>query len=211
MSPGNDESRPAGGGQSSSNAQNHDQRTTASEVTIKERDTLMKIAKQQARVARPSIAQRQARILAAVEEQLSAQYDLMDAAWRNLYAESERAIREADAAFAERCAERGIPEEFRPRILSGWMSRGTNAIPARRAELRRQALTKAEAAAKAAKLEIDRSEGAILVQLLSGHLTTEAALKYLTDMPKPDELMSALELGELEAAARMARRRGLTS
>jgi len=177
-----------------------------SEMTNKDRDTLMQIARQRARVARSSVAQRQAQLLADVEEQLSGVYDAMDSDWHDLAAEGQQAVQQADNALAERCAKRGIPEEFRPRLVSSWFSRGENAIPARRAELRKKAQTAVDAAGKAAKLEIDRAEGEVLVELLSGLLTTEAAHKYLTAMPTPDDLMPALRLAELEAKVSTPRR-----
>lgn len=167
-------------------------------MTTRDRDTLTKIARQRARVAKSMVAQRQAQLLADFEEQSSAIYSARDEAWAEVVHEAEEKVAEVNAHVAEVCRERGIPPEFAPRMLSGFAGRGQNADKGRRVELRKLAERQIDAAAKAAKLEIDRADAEVQVELLTGALTTESARAFLDRIPTAEALMPALRLAELE-------------
>jgi len=171
-------------------------------LTRAERDDLAKVARLRARVARSQVAQREAELLADVEKQLAAQYDIADEAWQEVTAAATQAVQEADRQVAERCRERGIPQDFRPSMHVSWFGRGANAVASRRAELRRVAQTRITAAGKAAKASIEAREAEILTELLAGGLTSDAARAFLQSIPTPAELMPPLAVAELEGAAR---------
>lgn len=178
-------------------------------LTRAERDDLVRVARLRAKVARSSIAVREAELLAEVEEQLSEVYRVDDDAWADLTTTAEDAVRRADAEVAVRCAELGIPERFRPYLRLSWYGRGESASAERRTELRRRAQARIAADGKAAKLAIERREAEVLVELYADGLTSDAAAQWLQSIPSPAELMPSVALAELEnapAAARTGRR-----
>ena len=93
-------------------------------ATRRKREDLARIARLRARVARTSVAQREAELLASVEQQLSAQYAVDAPVWSEITTEAKRAVTAADEELAARCRELGIPEEFRPSLNIGWYGRG---------------------------------------------------------------------------------------
>jgi len=94
----------------------------------------------------------------------------------------------------------GIPERFRPELRVSWSGRGENATTERRAELRRVAQTQAEADQKEAVRHIEAASVHVQVALVRDGLTTAAAERFLDSMPKPEQLMPALEVPSLLAA-----------
>lgn len=167
-------------------------------ITRAERDQLSRLVRQRARVAKAGIEQRQAELLADVEEQLAAAYASDHEAWAEITAEAKEAIRRADAAVAEKCRELGIREEFRPSIRMDWWSRGENGSRERRQELRKVAQTRIAALAKAAKVQIDRDALERETELVAGALTSAEAKAFLESMPTVEALMPPLALAELE-------------
>lgn len=171
-------------------------------MTTRDRDTLSKIARQRARVAKSMVAQRQAQLLADFEAQSSAIYSARDEAWAEVVHEAEAKVGEVNAHIAEVCRQRNIPVEFAPSLSAYFAGRGQNDDISRRVELRKLAERKIDAAAKSAKLEIDRADGQVQVELLTCALSTEAARVFLDQIPTPEQLMPAIQLGELEQQIR---------
>ena len=81
-----------------------------------------------------------------------------DAAWAEIVQEAEQKVQEADELIAQRCQERGVPEDFRPKLSLGWFGRGANAQRERRAELRKLAQAEVAARVKEAKHAIAQEE-----------------------------------------------------
>lgn len=78
-----------------------------------------------------------------------------------------------------------------------WYSRGRNADPARRSELRKLGIARIDQLGKAAKLTIEAQEADTLAALYAGGLTSDAARQFLDQMPDPRTLMPTIELAEL--------------
>lgn len=171
-------------------------------LTKSERADLLKVARMNARVAKAGIAAREAELLAEFESQLAATYPANDPRWAAIVAEAERAVAEADAAVARACRDAGLREEFRPRLISYWQSRGENGMGARRAELRKAAGAAIAAAGKTARLQIERAEAEVCTSILADGLRSEAAAEALASIPTPEALMPTLRLAEVEASTR---------
>jgi hypothetical protein len=130
--------------------------TQGNSMVKSERDSLAKLVRDRARVAKNEIESHAGRVLATIEAQLAATYPENHAAWADVTEHAERVIAKADAQIAQRCREIGIPERFRPSIECRWYKRGENAMADRRAELRKVAQTELAARVKAAKNTVDR-------------------------------------------------------
>lgn len=163
-----------------------------------ERAELSKLARLRFRLLRRNLVVQGDEQLAHVEQQLAAEYPEDDPRWEEITEAAREAVMKADAAVAKRCREIGIPESFRPRHAV-WYDRGDNAFKERRAELRRVAQAKIEAAVGRAQIEVDRAEVALLTKLTAAGLCSEDGVKFLeTDMPNIERLMPKLSLPELE-------------
>jgi hypothetical protein len=169
------------------------------EISKTDRNELASIVRLRMRVAKAAVAQREAELLAKVEEELSAIYKADSAAWAAITKEADRLVREADAEIARICREQGIPEEFRPGLGLGWYGRGVNAEASRRAELRALAKARIDAAGKAAKTAIEARSAEVLTELIAGGLESEAARAFIASIPTVEQLMPPLAVAELEA------------
>jgi hypothetical protein len=167
-------------------------------MTRAEREEQAKLVRLRAKLAKADIDQRAAKLLADVEEQLAAKYKPDNKAWEDLSGTAQAQVDALDAELAKRCRELGIPEDFRTSLHLSWYSRGENAARDRRVELRRVAQTRLAERAKEGKLEVDRSAASQLTELASGALTTSEAKAFLERMPTADQLISPLQLPQLE-------------
>jgi len=168
-------------------------------MTKADREELKSLNRQRARVAKASVEQRMAAVLADFEQQMSTVHKSDDEAWRDLTAEAKRMAADLDARLAERCRQLGVPEDFRPRLGYGWMGRGENAFVSRRVELRKAAERRVQAEGRAAKVAIDMAALAIATELTRVALTTDEARRFLHTMPTVVELMPTLDIREIEA------------
>ena len=166
-------------------------------MTKGDREELKSLARQRARVEKAGVEARAAAMRAEVEEQLSAIFKATDEDWAHITAAASQAVKEADAQVAEICRQRGIPEDFRPRLDVQWWGRGANAEKSRRAELRKLAEREIEAQGKAAKLAIDRATLEVQTQLATAALTTDAARAFLEGIPTLPQLMPAFDVRQL--------------
>ena len=158
-----------------------------------EREELAKLLRQRTNVAKRMAEQRAGELLADVEAQLAAVYKADDPAWRELTAAAEAKVREADAALAARCRELGIPEELRPSLQCGWWGRGESGARERRAELRKVAERKVEAAKRRAFAEVEKAELEGRMLLARDGLESAEALAFLGSMPSPEALMPKVD------------------
>lgn len=169
---------------------------TNSPMAKGEREQLLKVVRLRTRVAKEDVNARQALILAQGEAALARQFREDDDAFAEVMTEARTYMAEVKDKLNAKCAELGIPAEFRPGASLHWFSRGENADPRRRAELRAVLRTQAEATAKAAKVEVDRWSAELQGQIISGGLAGEAR-ELLDRLPTAEALMPPLELPEL--------------
>ena len=164
-------------------------------MTARDSRELADHIRRQERVAKEMVAVRAAELIADFEAQMSRIY-----AWdeEEVWAEAKKSVDAvmalANQAIGARCRELGIPPSYAPRLHHYWGSRGENADPRRRVELRKTALSRIDALAKQAKVQISARSVEIQRDLLSGRLTTEAGQTFLAAMPTAEALMPALNV-----------------
>lgn len=172
--------------------------TAPERITKAERTELLKVIRARERVAKADADHRAAELRADVEDKLAATYTFDDDAWADVTAAAERAIAEADAQIAERCRKLGVPERFRPQLRVHWYGRGENAMKDRRAELRKVAQTRIEAATKQAKHQVASWSVEAQTRLVEEGLESSRARQFLAELPTAEALMPPLEVTELE-------------
>jgi hypothetical protein len=174
-------------------------------MTQRDRDKLAGLARKRAKVSKQMVAERQKVLLADVEDQLSAEYDFGDEVWADITRQAQAEVAKADAKFAEICRSWGVPEDFRPGLNLMWYSRGKNAAAGRRAELRKLAHARIEAAGQTAKVTIDIKLLEVETELVRDGLDSAQAHAFLASMPSADELMPRVDIGSLEPGADVER------
>jgi hypothetical protein len=161
-----------------------------------EREQLLKVVRMRARVAKEDINARQAEILAEGQAVLARRFREDDEAFAQIMAEARAYMEQVKAKVEAKAAEMGIPAAFRPTVNTYWFDRGENADPRRRAELQAVLRTRAEAVARAAKVEVDRWSSDLQTQIIAGGLAGDAR-ELLDRLPSAEALMPPLELPEL--------------
>jgi hypothetical protein len=167
-------------------------------ISKADREELGRVIKIRMKAAKSVVDQRKAELLADVEGQLSAQYEFDDEMWAEITRRAEEVVTQADERVAAICRENGIPEQFRPQLHLGWYRRGENAAAERRAELRKLAERKIEAAAKGALATIEMRSADMMAQLIAGGLESAEAKAFLESIPTPMQLMPPVVVAELE-------------
>jgi hypothetical protein len=170
-----------------------------------EREELARVVRLNVKVARAAVATRKAELYADVERQLSAQYRFDNQVWKDITQKAREAVKAADAQVAAICRAMNVPEEFRPSLQLQWWDRGENAAEKRRAELRKLAQRKIDAAAVAAQTAIEARGAEVLTMLVAGALQSEEARAFLASIPAAAALMPAIGLNELENTAKLMR------
>lgn len=168
-------------------------------MTKGERSELLSLVKKRERLMKAQAQERSAALLAEFDIQSATihRYD-DDAVWAALVMEVESVMSKARDEIAKRAKERGIPEEFAPDLSFNWHGRGQNAVADRRAEFRRAAKSKIEAMEREAVTKIERLSLEAQTQIVAAGLDTESAKSFLEAMPKLDQLMPSVEIGEIE-------------
>ncbi len=89
------------------------------------------------------------------------------------------------------------PAEFRPKLALDWYSRGENAAKDRRTELRRVAVTRINAMAKEAQVQMETKALDGLELLARTALESAEAQRFLASIPTVEVLMPALDVAQL--------------
>ena len=166
-------------------------------MTPGDRRRLESLARKRAKVATSMIGERVKVLRAEVEDQLSAEHKFDDELWADVNRQAQREVAKADAHIAEVCRKLGIPENLRPSISVGWHQRGENMLASRRAELRKLAQARIDAAAQSAKVAIEANLLGVETELIRGGLESTEAIAYVDSMPTVEQLLPTIQVAEL--------------
>ncbi len=170
-------------------------------LSRRDRDTLAKLTRQRAQVAKYDAKQRAAQLVADGEAQLATIFKADDARWTDAVAVAETAVAEANAAINAHCEAAGVPEGFRPTIGTYWTGRRDNSTATRRAELRKVLATHVAALEKQAIAEIERRSLETQTALIAGGLDSDAARERLDSLPTAEALMPTLDIASFPEVA----------
>lgn len=185
-------------------------------ITKGERTELRSIVRQQFKVLRHEVEQRQAELVASLDTQIADRHADTDKARQDLMWKAheicERASREITDLFVGDAAGSGavkgdVDAPFRGRDLPEVSIErpvrvGMETISwskADRVQLRRAAVSRIEANVKGALLSLERREADLLRTLAVGAIESEEARVFLEGIPTVAELVPAARLLELEA------------
>lgn len=169
-------------------------------ITKQERTEIGSLIRKREKVLKLHAEERSAALLAEYDVQSAQAYSWdQDEVWKSLAEEARAAVELARSEIAKRCEKLGIPREFAPDMSVHWHGRGQNALKERRDELRRAAKSRIEALEKEAITKIERMSLEAQTQVVTMGLESEAAQKFLKEMPSMDLLMPPIELGEIQS------------
>ena len=178
-------------------------------MSAAERNSLLVLLRQREKVAKLDAAEYAATLMADFEAKLATVYAPEDdPVWAQMHEAVDKAVADANVRIAEVCRELGVPRKFAPGLRAGWYGRGENASKDRRAELRRVATTEVAARIKRAQAAIARASVGAQERIIAASLTSEAARALLAELPTPQQLLPALEVGAIERLAGPLRGRG---
>jgi hypothetical protein len=166
-------------------------------ITKTERSELKAIVRQQFRVLRAEVEQREAEVVADAEEQINGKYADEDAAW----AEAARLAFEAVEV-----ANRAVNDAYRELMGDEFVEAGyvTGRVPPRpqrhRVALRQEAVAKIGAQVAGALLQLQRQEADLLRTLAVGALDSSEAHDFLGAIPTVGQLVPTARFAELEAS-----------
>lgn len=166
-------------------------------ITKGERTELKSIVRNQFKVLRAEVEQREAELMAEVDDQISERFSDEDKAWSDAATLVNEVILEANRRLND--IYRGLLGD---KHVERMYARGS--MPDRpsqkRMDLRLQAKQKLVAQVQAAQLRLQRQEADLLRTLAVGALESAEAHAFLTAIPTVSELVPAARLAELEAS-----------
>lgn len=168
-------------------------------ITKGERTELRSIVRQQFRVLRSEVVQRQLEMAAQVETDLAERYADGDAAWQGIMHEIHEATLEANRRVNDALNNAGF--QVKGNYERVFISCAPIQQPTQdRMQLRHLAQTRIAAQVKAALLRLEREEADLLRTLAVGAIESDEARQFLERIPTVGELVSVARLAELEAS-----------
>jgi hypothetical protein len=179
-----------------------------------DRDALIRVVKDRAKLAEKDVAARARVLLAEVLDLMAAEFAANDALWSDQLLLAEEGVRLLNAQIRQRCSEVGTPARFAPDVTVHWHSRSSEfSERERRNELKALAEARIAALVDTAKVEVQRQSSDLAEKLIIDGLDSEAARRFVEALPTIEQLMPPLSLDELgvkrwqpdeDAAARLA-------
>ena len=167
------------------------------QITKTERTELKSVVRQQFKVLRAEVVQRQAEVMADVEQQITERFTDVDKAWAEAGRVSLEATLEANRkvndTYRELTGETHIEDMY-------VFLRGPTQPSRQRQRLRQQATANLTAQVEGALLRLARQEADLLKTLAVGALESSDAHTFLLDIPMVGELVPTARLAELEAS-----------
>ena len=174
-----------------------------SEMTKGEREDLQRLVRQREKALKSAAKLAKADLIADFENQMGQEFRFdQDEVWAEASRLAGTAVSKAQEQIKARCREIGIPDRFAPRLSLNWCNRGYgNLLKERRDELRKMAVTAAEAQEQKAIVQIELSSVDAQTKLAVSGLTTDAAHGFVEALPSIDDLMPKLSFAEVAGEA----------
>jgi hypothetical protein len=167
-------------------------------ITKTERTELRSVVRQQVKVLRSEVRQREVEVVADIDRGIADQFAESDAKADGIYKTMREIVREANRAIGEMLAEADS---------SRWREYEFLQVPhlprtdhRHRVALRQAAVSDLNSKVQTAILRLDRIEADLLRQLSLGALESDEAKAFLVSIPTVSELVPVVRLAEIEAA-----------
>lgn len=167
-------------------------------ITKGERTELRSLIRQRFRVLRADVRQREAELLAELENRITLLFAADDKAWNDAIYLIEEAAREANRKANDIL--RGLNVEglvLEGRDFSIVTARSLTKPVGHRVQMRREGGARIEAQVKGAMLQLDRQEAELLTRLVAGALESDEARAFLGEIPTVGMLVPTERLLEL--------------
>lgn len=163
-----------------------------------ERAELKSVVKQQFKVLRSEIEQRELEMMAGIDGEIAERFAKDDQQWSATAHRIHEAVMTANREINNALYEGGYQDRGRTERI--WVHSPTISKPqGDRMELRQRAASQIRAQGKAARLRLDRQEADLLRTLAVGAIESDEARAFLESIPTVGELVPGARLAELEA------------
>jgi hypothetical protein len=166
----------------------------SSELTRRDVDALIKVVNQRARLAGQQIDAAKAARIAQFEADALQVWDTRMLGISEAVAAANAEVEKIRQQMNARLDELDLPEHSRPRLASVGIYAQQSADRYFRSDLRRQITTEVDAAAKAAKIQIETEKLRVTEQLLVNALDSAEARSLIESLPTAEALMPSLEV-----------------
>jgi hypothetical protein len=171
---------------------------TGDSLSKADRDSLIRLVRQRAKVAKATADERKKVLLAEVDDLLTAEFQAQELLSVEAARIAQEAAQKANDQIRAQCALLGVPAKFAPELSLNWISRGADTSnPRRRAELRALAQVRLDAHTATAKTVIDERELDAETALVAGGLDSDKARAVMDSLPTIEDLMPSLALEDL--------------
>lgn len=177
-----------------------------SEITKGERTELRSVIRQQFKVLRAEVIERQAELSAQLEDEVARRFAQQDKEWNDLMFQINEAAREANRKINDLLyeADHQVKDGTERWLINlnsydiGKLRKGDG-----RTEFKQRGHAHLNAQVKGALLRLDRDEADLLRALATTAMESEEARTFLTRIPTVGELVSAARIAELESSYEM--------
>lgn len=166
-------------------------------MTKGERTELRSIVRQQFKVLRAEVVQRQAELMAGVEDEIVEKYSEADKTWDDVQHRIQEAILTANREVNNALYEAGLQQRRGSERMLVTCHQIEQPVRERN-HLRHTASIRLEAQVRGALLQLDRQEADLLRTLSVGALESSEAHAFLSGIPTVSELVPVARLAELE-------------
>lgn len=167
-------------------------------ITKSERSELRAIVRQQFRVLRAELDQREVEMIADVEDQIAERYKVEDQSWSAFQHQIHEIVLACNRQINDALYEHGYEQKGSYERI--WVGTPNMIQPqGNRPDLRRHTHARIHAQVRSARLDLDRREADLLRTLSVGALESEEAREFLQSIPSVGELVPTARLAELEA------------
>lgn len=157
------------------------------------------IIKDRAKVLKLHAEAKAAERIADFERNLASNYKFdEDEIWKEATEAVRKVVAESQDKINARCKKLGIPARFAPSIQATWSGRGENALNQRRVELRRVAKSAVDSMLKNATTKIEQQSLDLRTQIVAMGLLSKEAKLFLESIAPVDEMLKALDIGDIE-------------
>lgn len=168
-------------------------------ISKTERTELKTVVRQQFRVLRAELEQREVEMIMEVDAEVSARFADDDENWAVVQHKVHELVMAANRGINDALREHGYQERGHTERL--WLTEPRRVQPhEKRTELTTVATRQIRGQAKQAGLALDRQEADLIKNLAVGAIESEEAQAFLGDIPTVGDLVPGARLAELEAS-----------
>lgn len=173
---------------------------TPKRLTNREVELIIRALKANVKTAKQCSATIKAKLREEFELQLNTLYPIQnDPVFSEQFAILQACWEKCQQAVTDRCAQRNIPDRFRPRLEIGWEVGRLQLFKDLRAQMRKLAWAQIDANVQETLEAIERQSSNMQLQIIGAGNLTDAAREFMAKLPSIEQLMPPVKATEVYA------------